>query len=262
MSAAVVVLAAFVAIAAAVRSIWSPCGLSMLSTITPMAEAGRGHSFRSTSVWFVVGSVAGGLTLGGLMAGFALVVAGLGATSTLALWIIAVAALGAAASDGRVAGFHLPGHDRQVNERWLDSYRPWVYGAGFGWQIGVGLATYIMTAGLYLLIIMGGLTANPWTAVAIGGLFGLVRGLAVYLAAGLDSGEKLLAFHARFESWREPVRQSMIVIQVAVAVTASAGAGAGVTGMVAVAVAAVTIVAVSLRGPRESVYLNASATAS
>jgi hypothetical protein len=255
-SAALVGLAAIVAIATAIRSIWSPCGLSMLSTITPMAEAGRGHSFRSTSVWFVAGSVAGGLTLGGLMAGIALLVAGLEASSTIALSTVAVASLVAAASDGRIAGFRLPGHDRQVNERWLDQYRSWVYGAGFGWQIGVGLATYIMTAGLYLLILMGGLSANPWVALAIGGLFGLVRGLAVYLSAGLDSGEKLLAFHARFESWREPVRQSMIVVQASIAIIAAAAAGANVPILGALLAVAAATVVLSLRGTREAVYLN------
>lgn len=258
MSAALVGLAAIVAIATAIRSIWSPCGLSMLSTITPMAEAGRGHSFRSTSVWFVIGSVAGGLTLGGVMAGIALIVASLEATSTVALWIAAAAALVAAASDGRVAGFHLPGHDRQVNERWLDRYRSWVYGAGFGWQIGVGLATYIMTAGVYLLILMGGLSAKPWTAVALGGLFGVVRGLAVYLAAGLDSGENLLSFHARFESWREPVRQSMIVLQALVAVVAAGTSGASAPILGTVLATATATVALSLKGPREAVYLNAA----
>lgn len=258
MSATLVGLAAVVAIATAIRSIWSPCGLSMLSTITPMAEAGRGHDFRSTSVWFVSGSVAGGLTFGCVMGAVALSVAALEVTTTVALWIAAGASLVAAASDGRVGGFHLPGHHRQVNERWLDEYRSWVYGAGFGWQIGVGLATYIMTAGVYLLILMGGLTAGPGIAIALGGLFGLVRGLAVYLAAGLDSKEKLLAFHERFESWREPVRQAMIVVQALVAVVAAGATGAGAPGLVAVAAAAAATVALSLRGPREAVYLNAA----
>jgi hypothetical protein len=258
MSATLVGLAAVVAIASAIRSIWSPCGLSMLSTITPMAEAGRGHSFRSTSVWFVIGSVAGGLTLGGLMAAIALSVVALAATTTVALWIAAGASLIAAASDGRVAGFHLPGHDRQVNERWLDQYRSWVYGGGFGWQIGVGLATYIMTAGVYLLILMGGLTAGPWIAIALGGLFGLVRGLAVYLAAGLDSGEKLLAFHERFESWREPVRQSMIVVQALVAVIAAGATGISAPILGGVVALATATVALSLRGPREAGYLKAA----
>ena len=38
-----------IALAAAARSTWSPCGLSMLSQITPMAEAGRGHKFARTA---------------------------------------------------------------------------------------------------------------------------------------------------------------------------------------------------------------------
>ena len=258
MLATLVGLAVVVAVTSAIRSIWSPCGLSMLSTITPLAEAGRGHSFRSTSVWFVIGSVAGGLTLGGLMAAIAVSVAALGVTTPVALWMVAGAALIGAASDGRVAGFRLPGHDRQVNERWLDQYRSWVYGGGFGWQIGVGLATYIMTAGVYLLILMGGLTAGPWIAIALGGLFGLVRGLAVYLAAGIDSGEKLLAFHERFESWREPVRQSMIVVQALVAVVAAGAIGTNAPILGAVLAMATATVALSLRGPREAVYLNAA----
>lgn len=258
MSAAVVGLGVIVAVIAAIRSIWSPCGLSMLSTITPVAEAGRGHTFRSTSRWFVIGSVGGGLTLGTLMAGIATLVDRLGTSPSMALWIVALASLLAAASDGRLAGFHIPGHDRQVNERWLDRYRSWVYGAGFGWQIGVGLATYIMTSALYLLILIGGLTAQPVIAIALGALFGLVRGLAVYLAAGLDSTERLLSFHSKFESHRETVRQSTILILAVVPVAAVAATGATVTILGAVAVLAAWITVLSRRGPREAVYLSAA----
>ena len=96
------------------------------------------------------------------------------------------------------AGFHLPFHSRQVNERWLDRFRPWVYGAGFGWQIGAGLVTYIKTAALYLMIALAALTASPSTALAIGALFGLVRGLAVLLGRGIVSPATLADFHRRF----------------------------------------------------------------
>jgi MFS family permease len=247
-----VALTALIAISSAIRSTWSPCGLSMLSTITPMAEAGRGHRFRTTAAWFLIGSVIGGATLGALMALMGVGIGALQVSSSSVLWIVGVAALVAAASDGRVAGFHLPGHDRQVNERWLDRYRYWVYGAGFGWQIGVGLATYIMTAGLYLLIFMGAAADDPLIAIGLGTLFGLVRGLAVYLAADLTTREKLLRFHARFEALREPVRRAMIVIQALVAVGAVWLANSG-PALVPVAVVASIVVALSLRGPRESV---------
>ena len=64
MTALLVVLASVVAVAAAIRSTWSPCGLSMLSTITPLAERGRSHRYASTAAWFVVGAVARRATLG------------------------------------------------------------------------------------------------------------------------------------------------------------------------------------------------------
>ena len=133
------------------------------------------------------------------------------APSTVVLAAIAAAAaLVAAASDTRLGGFHLPFHSRQVNERWLDQFRPWVYGAGFGWQIGVGLVTYIKTAALYLMIVLAALTASPATALAVGLLFGLVRGLAVLLGRGITSTAALAAFHRRFTA-AGPVVLSVVV---------------------------------------------------
>src|SRR5882762_8461854 len=54
-------LAALVALAAAVRSTWSPCGQSMLSQLTPVGEASRGYRYRTTAIWFVLGAVLGGV---------------------------------------------------------------------------------------------------------------------------------------------------------------------------------------------------------
>ena len=96
------------------------------------------------------------------------------------------------------AGVRLPFHRRQVNERWLDRYRPWVYGAGFGWQIGCGLATYITSAAVYLMIVLGALTGTPLIALAVGMGFGGLRGMAVLLTRRLTDPSALLAFHRRF----------------------------------------------------------------
>ena len=49
MNATVVVLGLVVALAAAVRSTWSPCGQSMLSQLTPVGEASRGYRYRTTA---------------------------------------------------------------------------------------------------------------------------------------------------------------------------------------------------------------------
>ena len=231
-------LAFLVAVAAAVRSTWSPCGLSMLSTITPFGERAKGHRYAATSAWFVVGAVAGGLTLGALMAAGAVLVHLLGPTAT-AVGVTGLAAtLAVLASDTGLAGARIPFHCRQVNERWLDAYRPWVYGAGFGFQIGCGVATYITTAAVYLTAVLGALTGRPLVALAVGGTFGLVRGLAVLLTRHLTDPTALLAFHQRFAALLPAAQQGVVAATVVSAVTLGIAVG--------VVPAAVTVAAVGL----------------
>ena len=222
MNALLTVAAAVVAVAAAARSTWSPCGVSMLATVTPLAERARGHRYRSTAAWFVVGGTVGGATLGLVMAALALGVRAAAPSTVILVAVACTAALVAAASDARLGGFHLPFHSRQVNERWLDQFRPWVYGAGFGWQIGAGLVTYIKTAALYLMIVLAALTASPATALAIGALFGLVRGLAVLLGRGITSTAALAAFHRRFTAAGPVVLSIVIACELAAALTFAA----------------------------------------
>jgi hypothetical protein len=209
----IILSAALVTVAAAVRSTWSPCGLSMLASITPLSEVGRGHRYRTTATWFIAGSVAGGLTLGLATAALTVGVDALSLSARAAVSVGLTAAFAALASDIGLGGFHLPVHHRQVNERWLDQFRPWVYGAGFGWQIGTGLATYIMTAGLYLSIVLAALTGMPGLALGLGVLFGLVRGLSVLLGRRITSVPALTAFHQRFFQLGPKVRQGMLGVE-------------------------------------------------
>lgn len=224
--AVLVCLALLTVVAAAVRSTWSPCGLSMLSTITPLAEQGRGHRYRSTAVWFVIGAVVGGATLGLGAALLAWLVSLVNLTAAAALACAAVLALVTATSDLRLFGVHLPVNPRQVNELWLGRFRSWVYGSGFGWQIGVGFATYIMTGAVYLSVALAALTGNPLVAFGICVLFGLLRGLAILLGATITSPERLLAFHRRFDALAEPVRRAVIGVQFAVAAIAASASWA------------------------------------
>jgi MFS family permease len=215
------VAAVTTALVAAVRSTWSPCGLSMLSSITPLAERGRHRRYRWTATWFVVGGALGGATLG--------LGAALGALAAEALALppgtvgaVAVAAgLLAVAIDLGLVPPTLPHHRRQVDERWLNRYRGWVTGLGFGWQIGNGVATYIMTAAVYLTVVLAALTARPATALAVGTLFGLVRGLAILLVAGVTNPARLARFHRRFDEAREPVRTAVAAVEVLVVVAAA-----------------------------------------
>ncbi len=234
---------ALIAVAAAVRSTWSPCGLSMLSTITPLGEAARGTRYRTTATWFVLGAIVGGASLGALAALLALGVGALHlsaeATTTVAVAATSLAVL----SDTGALGIRLPVHHRQVNERWLDQYRPWVYGGGFGWQIGAGVATYITTAAVYLVVVLAALSGRPAAALAIGVLFGLVRGLAVLLGRRLTSTEAILTFHRRFFAAALPAGWAVVAVE-AVSVVAWLVTTPTVAG-VAVAAATGTVVLVT-----------------
>lgn len=188
-----------VAVAAAIRGMWSPCGLSMISSITPLSERGRGHRFWVTAAWFTLGGIAGGATTGAAMALGAWAVSAAGAAIPTTVALFAVAALVTIASDLNLWGFSLPLHARQVNETWLRRLRAWAYASGFGWQIGTGFATYIMTGGVYLTVAAGVLSGDPRVAFGLGVAFGLVRGLLVFVAAGATDHGRLQRLHARIE---------------------------------------------------------------
>ena len=130
----------------------------------------------------------------------------------------------AAASDLRVFGLQIPYHCRQVNELWLNRYRPWVYGAGFGWQVGIGIATFIMTAGVFLMIALAVLTTSPLAALGIGMVFGIVRGLAVVPARHITTPAALRDFHQRFDALAPVTRRLMVVVELAVAATVAVAA--------------------------------------
>jgi hypothetical protein len=168
----------------------------------------------------VLGALVGGLTLG---AGAALLAAGVSSVGLgsrpIALSIVAAACgIGAAATDTGVFGDWLPIIRRQVDDGWLSRYRPWFYGAGFGWQIGVGVATYVMTAAVFLLVALAALTGRPAAAVALGALFGLARGLTVLLTSRARSPERLRTLHRRMAQAGPTVRATVIAVEIAVAV--------------------------------------------
>jgi hypothetical protein len=182
----------------------------MLSTITPIGERGRGHRYRTTATFFIVGAVLGGAALGLVASGLAAAVSTLAPPLAATALLAAAAALTAAASDARLAGFRLPIHRRQVNERWLDTFRPWFYGLGFGVQIGTGLTTYITTAAVYLFVTLAALTGRPAVAFASGLLFGLIRGASVLLARHVTGPDALRALHRRLHRL-DPSANTLVV---------------------------------------------------
>jgi MFS family permease len=193
-------LAAGVAVISAVRGLWSPCGLSVLSAINPVSERARGHRYGLTAAWYVAGAAAGGLVLGAGCALAALGYRSLHPNPTLTWTLAAVGSLLAFGADRGVRALRLPTNPRQVDVRWLTSYRRWVYAAGFGLQIGSGFATYIMTSATYLTVLLAGLSGRPLAAAGIGLGFGATRGLTMLVGARAKTPEQLRAVVERVDN--------------------------------------------------------------
>jgi len=128
-----------------------------------------------------------------------------------------------------------------------------VYGAGFGWQIGFGVATYIMTAGVFLTIGLAVLGASPAVALAIGGTFGLVRGSAVFIGRSATTPAALGAVHARLDALAPASRLAALVAQL-LAATVLAGAAWGIGAAALVGAASIMAVALSARAPRRTLH--------
>jgi hypothetical protein len=245
MTGLLVVVTLVVAASAGVRGTWSPCGLSMVSAINPLAERGRGYRYWLTVLWFVLGAGVGGALLGAAAALTAWPAGSLPAP--LAALLGCLGCLVAIASDRRVGRFRLPIHPRQVNERWLMQYRRWLYASGFGFQIGAGFATYIMTAATYLVVLLAVLTGSPAWAMTAGLTFGLVRGAAVLLSSRCHSPESLRALHRALERFEPASRHLMVAVAAAGAVTLAGAVRSGPLAPLVAALAAALLVGLGHR---------------
>ena len=202
----------------------------MLASITPLGERGRRRRWGVTAPAYVIGSVLGGLAVGllaGALGRAVLAVVDLSTTARLAVLLAALAL--AVALDLRLGGLRTPGPKRQVNEEWLDVYREWVYGAGFGLQLGAAVLTQVATAAVYAMLLAAALTGSPAGGALIGAVFGLVRALPVLATRSVRDAPSLGRLHRRTAALAEPVRRATVgTIGVAgLVVTALAVAGTG-----------------------------------
>jgi hypothetical protein len=182
----------------------------MLSSITPLGERGRHNRWALTVVAYIVGSTVGGSALG----------TALGACGSLlprsppgALGVLATAAVVGVLVEFGVAGAHVPTNHRQVNERWLDDYRGWVYGAGYGLQLGLGVVTIVTSATTYLAYLAALLCHSALGGLAIGAVFGLARSLPVLLAARVRHPAALRSLLGRNERWAPLARRIAVAGQ-------------------------------------------------
>jgi sulfite exporter TauE/SafE len=163
----------------------------MLSSIHPLGERARHNRWGVTAAAFTVGALASGAA-----AGLALGVIGwLTLTPGSSIALAATAAIALAAGVLDLSGIKPPGPARQVNENWIGTFRGWVYGGGFGLQLGAGIATYVVTWTVYAMFLSALLTASPGAGALVGATFGLGRSLSILSARFVDRPSRLTLFN-------------------------------------------------------------------
>jgi hypothetical protein len=158
----------------------------MLTSITPLGERSRGNRWAVTVTAYAGGCVLGGATTG-------LVLGALGSTlpALPVLLLGGVACLLAAGAD-LVPGRRPVGR-RQVDEDWLGRYRGWVYGVGFGYQLGLGVVTVVTSAATFALLGLALLSQSAVLGLLLGAVFGGARALPALALRGVDSHDDIRA---------------------------------------------------------------------
>lgn len=125
---------------------------------------------------YVVGTSASGILVGAALGGLGrLVWSVVPAGIVMRLAILGAASLAGVAAE--LGAFRLPSVGRQVNDEWMYTYRGWVYGAGFGLQLGIGVITIVTSPAVYLVLCAELLSGTVAGGAAIGLMFGAARGL-------------------------------------------------------------------------------------
>ncbi|MDQ6836235.1 MAG: hypothetical protein M3016_08620 [Actinomycetota bacterium] len=192
----------------------------MLASITPLGERGRQSHYAVTMVTFLLGAALAGAGVG-LVLG-AIGSAALGAVSPSARLVVLAVALAVAIGIDLRSG-SAPGPRRQVNEQWLDSYRGWVYGLGFGAQLGLGLSTIVTSAATYVGLLAAVLSGSAAAGALIYGSYGLLRGVTPLLASGVRAPEQLVTLHVGLARGRAPVTVASLAVLGTLLVLAVAG---------------------------------------
>jgi predicted lipid-binding transport protein (Tim44 family) len=208
----------------------------MLSSISPLGEQARATRWGTTVTAYLLGSLIGGLGLGALAAlAGGLVPAGVRSSTAVTLMVgvllllLALADVLSSGTSGRAPRLRLPSWQRQVDERWLGRYRGWVYGLGFGAQLGFGVVTIISSATVYAVVLVSAWSGELATGLLLGGTFGLVRALPVLTVRRVDEPASLRRLLARVERWARPAEHVAIgSLTAAGAVVVAVGAGGGV----------------------------------
>jgi len=183
----------------------------MLGSITGLGERGRGSRWTSTALVYVIASAVGGLAVGATLG---LVGAALAPPPTAGVLLMAGLIGAGVVLDMRPRGLALPTVRRQVNEAWLHRYRPWVYGTGFGFQLGAGVLTVVVGSAVYGAFAASFLVGSPAGGAVIGAAFGVVRAATILPAGRIRLPAQLGLVDARLRAWDGPSRKIAVACEI------------------------------------------------
>ena len=191
----------------------------MLSSLSPVGEASRHQRWWLTAPAYTVASLAGGALIGAVLGGLGQLLA-LDGRIAAALSVLGAAALLGVAADRGLLGVALPTWHRQVDERWLTDLRGWIYGAGFGLQLGLGVLTIVTASVTYVALLAALLTGSWRGGLAVGAVFGLARAVPLLLAGRVRTPAALRRLLARVARAEGPFGRGTLVAQTGLGVLA------------------------------------------
>jgi hypothetical protein len=224
-----------VALGAGVAGSWSPCGFSMIDTISaPRRRTGL------SCTTFALGTCVGGTVTFTTLAAVGTAVRGTGLALVTAAVVVAAALLELR------AGAVFPQVRRQVPEQWR-RVLPLPLATGlYGVLLGLGFTTFVLTFAFWALVGLSLLLSTPAQGLAVGLAFGIGRALPVVLIAPIahgSAGRRLVDAMAQQPRMLSTLRRAeavgLLVIAVSVSVTDAGAAtrlGAGTDPSVAAGV--------------------------
>lgn len=201
----------------------------MLASISPLGERTRHSRWVVTVLAYLVGSVLGGAAIGTVSAALGSAIPISWRASPAGAIVLALLLMAGLLLDRRFRGLPLPMWHRQVDEEWLSRYRGWVYGLGFGAQLGFGVVTIVSSSTVYAVALLC-VSSGSWpVGLSLGMTFGVVRAAPVIAMVRVTDRRGLHRVFHRLERWG-PGADRAAQVSLASAAVLLVGAAAVVTG--------------------------------
>jgi len=174
----------------------------MLSSISPLGERARAARWGLTVTAYIVGSLLGGTAIGAAAGAVGAALPRTWLTSPAAVWAVVALLLVGLVLDLRSGSQGPPSWRRQVDEAWLARYRGWIYGLGFGFQLGLGVVTIVTSSTVYATLVLAALTGSVAAGALVGAVFGVARALPVLALRRVEDRGELHRLFAQLERLR------------------------------------------------------------